>query len=141
MISFLNEAKLTFKKVKTSYHIYNTLPDDTHPKIGNEKNSCTLLPGIFGKLVDSAGFLDSKGPVQELINSYTTAMLFKKDERTKIIIVIELASLQTGRGKDLIDVANRLAKLFPNGYRQLFESVLLVVSKVYSDNNLEDVMG
>ena len=41
----------------------------------------------------------------------------------------------------MIDVANRLAKLFPEDYQRLVNSVVLVCSKVGSDDELEDIVG
>jgi hypothetical protein len=39
--------------------------------------------------VDPAGFLDTKGPVQEAINSFANAKMFQRGVKTKIILVIE----------------------------------------------------
>ena len=79
LISFLNGAKFTVKKVNTNYHMDVEAPTNKHPKIGNSAESCTYIPGIFGDYIDSAGFLDSNGPIREIINSYATMKLFEKE--------------------------------------------------------------
>ena len=39
-------------------------------------------------IIDPAGFLDTKGPIQETINSYANAKMFKKGGKTKILMVM-----------------------------------------------------
>ena len=68
------------------------------------------------------------------------ARLFEENQKMKIIIVLEFASLINGRGETLIEVANRLAKLFPDDYMKLIDSIVLVCSKVDPENELEDIL-
>ena len=81
-------------------------------------------------IVDPAGFLDSKGVIQEIINSYANAKMFQQYGRVKILIVIEHSSLISGRGGSLVDVAKRLKELFPKDFQNLVHSTMIVVSKV-----------
>ena len=81
-------------------------------------NDAQIFLQFFGNYIDSAGFLDTKGAEQEIISSYATAKLFKRGSKTKIIMVIEIASLISTRGKIIADVANRLAELFPDDFEK-----------------------
>ena len=87
LISFLNGAQLEGKK-KIKYSIENKSKGGEYPKIGNSKTSCTLIPKVFGKYIDSAGFDDTEGEVQEIINSYATAQLFQGGKNIKIVLVV-----------------------------------------------------
>ena len=107
LICYLNGAKMEWEKVKKKYH-HNIKSKGNFPAIGNKFNSCTDFPEGYGKYIDSAGFLDSKGPAHEIINSYATAKLFKRGSKAKIVVVVEWANLQSSKGKTLVDVANRL---------------------------------
>ena len=65
--------------------------------------SCTVVPSKFVTeesmcVVDPAGFLDTKGPIQEIINSYANAKMFHKYGKIKLLIVIEKSSLESARG-------------------------------------------
>lgn len=143
LISTLMGAELKYEKVKFKYHISNG-EKGKYPEIGNSFKSCTDIPGVYGNYIDSAGFLDSKGQEQEIINSYATAKLFQRGSKTKIVVVIEWASLQSSRGKTIVDVANRLLELFPVDFKYLIHSIVLAVSKVdeqvASEDDLDDVI-
>ena len=97
------------------------------------------MPAIYGSYIDSAGFLDTKGLEQEILNSYATAQLFKQGSRVKIVVVIEQSSLLSFRGKAIIDVANTLHKLFPDEFHILVESIILVISKVTEDFTIDEI--
>lgn len=49
--------------------------------------------------------------------------------------MIEFSSLGSARGKTLVDVANRLYELFPSDFSNLVQSIVLVVSKVNTDED------
>ena len=57
--------------------------------------------------------MDTNGVEKEIINSYGTARVFPKGSKTKIVVVAEFATLVNARGAGIVDVANRLSKLFP----------------------------
>ena len=92
LICYLNGAKMKWEKVKKKYH-HNIRSIGNFPEIGNQFNSCTDIPEAYGNYIDSAGFLDSKGPEQEIINIYATAKLFKRWSKAKIVVVVEWANL------------------------------------------------
>ena len=59
-----------------------------------------------------------------------TAQLFKNGSKVKVVVVVEDSSLLCAKGKGLVDIANRLAELFPADFDALMKSTLMVVSKV-----------
>ena len=91
-----------------------------------------MTEGMY--IVDPAGFLDTKGVTQEIINSYANAKMFQKYGRVKILIVIEQSSLFSARGGSLVDVAKRLKEFFPKDFKKLINSVMMVVSKINPDD-------
>ena len=133
-ICYLTGAKLEFKRVRGSYHIINPSKED-YPAIGNSSESCTSIPGAYGNFIDSAGFLDTNGPKQETINSYATAKIFKRGTKLKIVVIVEYSSLKSAKGKILVDVANRLFELFPVDFHKLLYSIVLVISKVNTEED------
>ena len=120
------------------YHIINKSEGD-FPLIGNTNKSQTSMPAAYKNYIDSAGFLDTKGPKQEILNSYATAQLFKQGAKVKIVVVIEQSSLISSRGNTIVDVANTLHKLFPDEFHILVESIILVISKVTEDIKISDI--
>lgn len=105
------------------------------PTIGNTGTSCTTIPKIYKMnsrcaFYDPPGFLDSKGPEQEILNGYSNARMFKLGMESKICIVIDHGSLQTARGGLLIQVVKRLIELFDQNFSNIMNSCILVVSKV-----------
>ena len=53
-------------------------------------------------------------------------------------MVIEFSSLGSARGKTLIDVANRLHDLFPHDFQNLLPSIVVVISKVNTEEEEYD---
>ena len=99
----LRENTLEYDKKKGKFQIGS--PQGGHyPKIGHTNESCTVIPELFkdDKLktiyVDPPGFMDTKGPYQETINSYSNARMFQRGTQTKLVIVIEHSTLLSGRG-------------------------------------------
>ena len=54
--------------------------------------------------------------------------------------MVEWASLQSSRGKTIVDVANRLLELFPVDFKNLIHSIVLVVSKVNAEEVPEEAL-
>ena len=75
-------------------HITNDNTTD-FPVIGNTSTSCTDIPSSYQdprggiEYIDPAGFMDTKGDEQEIINAYANARMFKRGTRAKIVLVIE----------------------------------------------------
>lgn len=74
--------------------------------------------------------MDTKGPHQELINSYSNAVMFQRGTNVKLVVVVEFATLQSGRGGNLSEVAKRLFALFPTDFDRLTNSIMILVTKV-----------
>ena len=131
-------AELKWEKKKGKYHLDNG-GDEKFPKIGNTPTSCTDIPSIYcGNrfcFVDPAGFMDTKGPTQETINSFANAKMFVRGAKTRIILVIEQSTLYSARGGNLVDVAVRLHELFPVDFNNLVHSCMILITKA----NIEDI--
>ena len=138
-INYLLGAKgLKWQRNKTQIHITNENTTD-YPVIGNTVACCTNIPSSYLdprggiEYIDSAGFMDPKGDEQEIINAYANARMFKRGTRAKIILVIEYSSLIFGRGGNLLEIAQRLLEFFPRDYSTLINSVMIMVTKVNTD--------
>lgn len=142
LITYLMGAKdqLKVEKKMGQYRIINENVTD-FPLIGNTETSCTDIPATYPSLkgnsifIDASGFMDTKGDIQEIINGYSNARMFKRGTKTKILLVVEQSTLISGRGGKLPEIARRLLELFPRDFSNLINSIAVVVSKV----NTEDV--
>ena len=136
--NYILGANLTYKKKLAKWEIVNEESDKKYPEIGNTPTSCTVTPSTFMTegmcIVDPAGFLDTKGVIQEIINSYANAKMFQRYGRVKLLIVIEQSTFLSARGGGLVDVAVRLRELFPRDFQNLVHSIMIVVSKVNPDD-------
>ena len=59
-------------------------------------------------LYDPPGFFDTKGVHQEILNSYCNAKMFKVGIKAKIVIMVEISTLQSARGGAFVNVTKRL---------------------------------
>ena len=88
--------------------------------------------------MDPAGFMDTKGALQETMNAYSYARMFQRGAQTKLIIVMEFSTLQSGRGGNVPDVAKRLLNLFPRDFDRLTNSMMILITKVPLGNDVEE---
>ena len=51
--------------------------------------------------------METTGSIQETVNAYSYSRMFQRGTKTKLIIVIEYSTLQTGRGGNVPDLAKR----------------------------------
>jgi hypothetical protein len=106
------------------------------PIIGHKFSSETQRPAVYtkGKLrfVDLPGLEDTKGPQQEIINSYTSSLVFKKGRHCRLVLVLEVASLYSSRGGKLAELLTRMEGMFGKEFLSLAQSSCLVISKVDS---------
>ena len=89
-------------------------------------------------IVDPSGFNDTRGPNQQIINSYAIAKMFKKGVKSKILLVIEHDTFKSGYGADVVKLSMRFKELFPKDFNNLTDSIMIVVSKVNPDELSED---
>ena len=148
LINYLLGAKSKIKVVKKKGEFHMTNDDEVNfPVIGNGLSSCTDIPSSYAGLrgdvdyIDPAGFMDTKGDLQEIINGYANARMFKRGTRTKIVLTIEISTLLSGRGGNLPAIAKRLLDLFPRDYTTLINSIMIMVSKANpEDYTVEDIL-
>lgn len=80
--------------------------------------------------IDLPGIFDTKGSLQEVINSFSNSLIFKRNNSFKFVIVVELSSLQERRGSTFVDVITRMETLLGQNFASIAESCVLVVSKL-----------
>jgi hypothetical protein len=119
LLAYLGEANITWSRNKNGNYILSHNRPDL-PVIGNQLESCTDIPTLFKFpnqtlfFYDSPGFLETRGAMQEILNSYCNAKMFKLGSKAKIVIMVEFYTLKSARGTSLVDVAKRLRELFRN---------------------------
>lgn len=59
--------------------------------------------------VDTAGFMSTEGPIQEIADSYANARVFQAGNKVKIAMVVEYSSLLASRGEFLIQAAKKIS--------------------------------
>jgi len=75
-----------------------------------------------------------------MINAFTNSSLFIKYRQFKLIIVIELNSINDRRGGMFIDLLKRLEDMLGDDFVQIAKSCCIVVSKVSSEEgSLENI--
>ena len=91
LIGYLLGADIQSKKEGLGWAMSHNQPDK-FPEIGNKYKSCTEMPNIFNDgeecYLDLAGFVDTKGEIQEIINAYVNSKMFRRGNRTRILIVV-----------------------------------------------------
>ena len=80
--------------------------------------------------------MDTKGALQETINAYSYSRMFQRGAQTRIVIVMEYATLQSGRGGNVPEVAKRLFNLIPSDFDRLTNSISLLITKVPLENEV-----
>lgn len=83
-------AKISFVREDGTWKLSHG--DPKCPEIGNTNESCTVIPSIYEMgdltLYDPPGFLDTKGVLQEILNSYANAKMFRRGAKAKIIMMV-----------------------------------------------------
>ena len=82
--------------------------------------------------IDCAGFEDTKGFLQEIINAFAIDCLFEQksniSNKFKILLVISDPEIEAGRGDNIVKSIQRLEQIFPD-HEQLKNSIGLVITK------------
>lgn len=76
------------------------------------------------------GFFDTKDIKHEILKSYSNAKMVCRGTKAKIIIMVEIGSLMTSRGRSIADIAKRLRQFCKNDFGQIINSCGLIVSKI-----------
>jgi hypothetical protein len=78
------------------------------------------MPNIFNDgeeyYLDLAGFMDTKGEAQEIINAYVNSKMFRRGSKTRILLVVEEGTLRATRGQNLVGLTARIQNLFPANF-------------------------
>lgn len=105
------------------------------PKIGDTNTSCTELACLFrdpeGNIYyDCAGTNDSKGALQDILNSMANANILKKSSRMKVVLVIELMTAINARSQYFCEISKYLEDQYQNDYEAVVSEMIIVFSKV-----------
>jgi energy-coupling factor transporter ATP-binding protein EcfA2 len=93
-INYMMDVLFNYEEKRSNYILTPTdqNSNQARPKIGHTKTSCTEVPEVYESngiiWHDPAGFLDTKGIEQEILNAYCNAKMFKRGSRARIILVV-----------------------------------------------------
>ena len=87
------------------------------PRIGNDGKSCTEFADLYfdrdkNAFYDCAGYFDTKGVRQEILNGISNSKIFEKGRGVKLILVIDVNSLFEARGQFIHEFVQLLRKQF-----------------------------
>lgn len=103
-------------------------------EVGHGLGSATTTPCSWyderSNLVywDCPGFLDSRGPKQEIINAFAIDQLLRSPSRVKILLAMQEADFQNARGSGALDRIEKLIGIIPE-IDQLKQSLIFVASR------------
>ncbi|KAF0427133.1 50S ribosome-binding GTPase family protein [Gigaspora margarita] len=96
--------------------------------INNGSTSQTSLPYNKGKYWDCPSFGNTRGPVQEIINTYSVYTLIKSAKKLKVLVVVSEATISEMSKKKLLNLIQKLGETFKNNIN-LVEGLCLVVTQ------------
>lgn len=111
--------------------------------IGHGLASETSIPNVWHDketnliYCDCPGFMDSRGPEQEIVNAFAIDQLFTTGGRIKILLTIEESEFESVRGNGVIFRLNKLLGLVPR-IEQLKQALVLVVTKGSGEFSSQD---
>lgn len=114
-------------------------------QIGHGVSSATTTPGSYydkrTNLVycDCPGFMDSRGPSQDIVNAFSINQLFSPPSRIKTLLVIQESEITDGRAGAAFARFDKLMKLLPN-FDELKRSVGLVLTKFRGDFSPQELL-
>lgn len=100
-------------------------------EVGTKSPVMVFDPNFKRALWDCAGFEDPRGEIQEIINAYTLAKLFKGN--IKLILVVAESDITDNRGAQFLKRLKKIQEMFPQK-QELKESLSLVISRGQLDN-------
>lgn len=88
---------------------------------------------------DCPGFKDTKGPFQEIFNSYTINKVFNSTRKFKVVLVLDnrLIDHTLDRGVAIVDLVTQLSKIFKEDIDKIKDSLALVATKSRRDLTIE----
>lgn len=139
LIAYLMGAKFDltkmdgFRKAEINKRLSKAV---VYPEIGHKLDSQTSYPEIYGAqdvhdtyFCDCPGFFENRGASIRIKTSIYTELALRRAKTRKIVLTLELSSLENERGKDFSKVAETLSKLFSCQNRSIFDSILWVFTK------------
>lgn len=143
VVNYVTDAKLRVKTIKKqsgssmeSKTVIDLDPSDKHfdkrPMIGHDSDSATIIPNCYedpnsNKVYwDCPGFKDTRGPEQEIVNSFYIKRLFDSFDKVKIVFVVSKSQLDSNRYNDFRSFIERVTKLFGDDAHKLKGSAFVV---------------
>lgn len=96
--------------------------------IAHDTEAETTFPCIHKGFADIAGFGDTRGPVQEIINAYSLYKLFENVQDFRIALVIP-SRFHEQHYESLLKPLNHLAKIFNNNFESIKDSLNIIITK------------
>jgi hypothetical protein len=80
-------------------------------------------------LASIPGFNSTKGPEEEIYDSYCQARAFENGNKIKILLVVERCCVFGSRGNAVVDSFCKLIKMFSSNILQVVQSTAIVITK------------
>lgn len=121
---------------------------DIHFQIGHGGRAKTTTPGLKYDsatdiiFCDCPGFFDNKSDIQDTTNSFAIHTVLSNAKNIKILLCASDSSIQSSKGRDLLECCYLVEKLFPNK-NSIRDAILLIVTNIsqeyVNDPALDDV--
>ncbi|MBL9029258.1 MAG: hypothetical protein JNK42_02155 [Caedimonas sp.] len=129
LLNYLADIPLNGKRNKGSAKL---IIDTDKPLNGAELShgirSKTSLPSGCQKYWDCPGFLDTRGPVQNIVNAFSIYKLAKGTENLKVLVTVSENTIEGSRASTFLKLISNLGKTFKNT-DELTKGLCLVVTK------------
>lgn len=87
---------------------------------------------------DCPGFEDTKGPVQEIANSFFLKKIFDNSQSVKLVLVISENQMKSDRKLGLLNINKKLARIFEN-FNDVKYAISVIVTKANKIEEIDDI--
>jgi hypothetical protein len=141
LVNALANKRLVATKDNYDQLIVNVTDGLKGSEIGHTLLSQTSMPSCWHDSTanvvywDCPGFMDTRGPSQEVVNAFAMFCLLEKPCKVNILVAIQEGAFGIDRGIHVTRVLSAVADLFPDG-AQLKECCSLVVTNKTSERDV-----
>ena len=114
-------------------------------KVGHSYEAETTIPNLYydseNKVLycDCPGFFDTRGEIQDIANSFSIDQLLNCSKHFKILFVISIFDIISGKGKDLVDGCFMLEKMISKE-SEIQNSICLIITHCDSNQNINNLL-
>lgn len=146
LINYLIGVALRATKRKMEpYKLVKNKKASKGPKIGDKAESETTVPTKWKSeklpdltLWDAPGFVDNRGIVQEIVNSFNIFHLVKTVKNLKVILVCDFGDIENHNPEQFLHLLVAVENLFGSKFADIFPSITMIFSKV--SNRIDDTI-